>query len=317
MSESDKDQVNPMDGADPTAFSQDQSRPEAPPHGWLHGFLLQDRFALTLGSIIGLIVTMWLARTMHFPAVPYRAGAILQQSGWPIVIGLVWVAIALSAAAASIIASRNHYDGGLFCAAIALAGLSSKFGTVRYALLASSGASVYLLFAVELLLLSVPLALVWLVLFKLSRAGTIAPELVLDDTGVDEPLDQKLLATAGQALVMIILMMFICQTDVKKQTLASVAISAYFGALASYHFVATRPSIWYFAGPILVGLIGYIGQYFNATDWMIGESRGFFAPLARPLPLDYASLGVAGAMLGYWTAQVWHQQRLEIDPDAA
>jgi hypothetical protein len=31
-----------------------------------------------------------------------------------------------------------------------------------------------------------------------------------------------------------------------------------------------------------------------------GRVTGVFAPLARPLPLDYASFGTAGALLGYW-----------------
>src|SRR5262245_65668565 len=50
------------------------------------------------------------------------------------------------------------------------------------------------------------------------------------------------------------------------------------------------PSLWFWLGPLVVGVLGYVLQYFAPTDWMIGDARGFFAPLARPMPLDYAGL---------------------------
>ena len=43
---------------------------------------------------------------------------------------------------------------------------------------------------------------------------------------------------------------------------------------------------------------------------MIGLSRGsLLAPLSRPLPLDYASVGPAGALIGYWMSRRWHRTR--------
>ena len=54
-------------------------------------------------------------------------------------------------------------------------------------------------------------------------------------------------------------------------------------------------------GPLLTGVIGYalaaMGQVSNLN---IGLPTGTVAALARPLPLDYASVGIAGAILGYW-----------------
>ena len=46
----------------------------------------------------------------------------------------------------------------------------------------------------------------------------------------------------------------------------------------------------------------------------LGIVGGMVPPLARPLPLDYASMGPAGAMLGYWVSRSWHLER-EHDPE--
>ena len=41
----------------------------------------------------------------------------------------------------------------------------------------------------------------------------------------------------------------------------------------------------------------------------VGDVRGYAPALARPLPLDYASAGVAGSLLGYWTGRRWQKHR--------
>jgi hypothetical protein len=292
--------------------------PDQPQYGWIGWILRQERYVLTAGGIASLAIVYWLIHTMNVPAASFRAGAILQQPHAMVAMGVVWIAFGLSCAVATIIASRCHYDAGVTCAAIGLAGFSSRFGPSRFILFQASGKGVYLTLAVELILLFIPIALAWMLLHRMSTSGALPAESLLDETEADEPLDQKFLAGVAQALVMTILMMLMCQTDAKRQTMASVAISAYLGALAAHHFIATRPSIWYWMGPLLVGIIGYLGQAFTGgADWTIGDPRGFFAPLARPHPLDYASLGVAGAMLGYWTSQRWQHQRAEMEMENA
>ena len=37
--------------------------------------------------------------------------------------------------------------------------------------------------------------------------------------------------------------------------------------------------------------------------------------LGRPLPVDYASVGVAGSLLGYWTSRRWHHEK-DHDPES-
>ena len=43
--------------------------------------------------------------------------------------------------------------------------------------------------------------------------------------------------------------------------------------------------------------------------WKAGRGAGALAALGRPLPLDYASLGPAGAILGYWISRGWERAK--------
>ena len=72
---------------------------------------------------------------------------------------------------------------------------------------------------------------------------------------------------------------------------------------------------------VIVGVFGYLFAYlaFCSTDpitWKSGTGGGTLAALARPLPLDYASLGTAGALVGYWTSRQW-QRAKELETEAA
>ena len=276
----------------------------------------QSRFNLTAGSIACLLISLWLAATLNLPATPGYAGSLLQQDSWVFVMGAAWLALFGCTAVGTVLSSRIHYEGGLFCACIGLAGWSVRFGSSRYALLNATGPQVYLASAEELILLFVAIAIAWFVLYRLMSSGLLPSEKPIGEADRDEPLDQKFLAAAAQVVVTMIVMMLICQSDAKLQTLASVGIASYVATLAAHYFIATGPSAWFWVGPLVVGLIGYISQYFSPSDWMIGDVHGVFAALARPLPLDYASLGIAGALMGYWTSREWHRERLESDQEA-
>jgi hypothetical protein len=296
-----------------TTDDTDQQQPAEPESEPWYAFLFRDRVALTIGSVACVLLTLWLGKTLDVPAVPERAGILLQQPSWPIAIASAWLAVIVGAAIGTILSAREHYDAGLFCACVGLAGLSIRSGPAQFALFAASGPAIYLAMGIELILLLVVIAGVWSLLHLLSSSGKLPAENILDPDEPDEPLDQKLLATGAQTMLTIILMMILCQSDAKPQTLASVALASYLGALGGHHFVMTRPSVWFWIGPFIVALIGYVSQYFGPSNWQIGEMRGFFAPLARPMPLDYASLGTAGALLGYWTSQRWHHERRAIE----
>jgi hypothetical protein len=270
-------------------------------------FTTRERFALTVGSLLCIGLTLWLARTLDVPAAPGRAGALLQQDAAVVAIGVVAVALIAGAALAASFASRVHFEGGLFCACVGLAVVSIRLGSTNFALFAASGRGVYFSFAAELLLLFAMVGIAWFILRLWMRLGWLAAEPQLAHDEPEPTTEQKLLACAAQAVLMVLLMMIFSQSDVKAQALASVGISCYLAALGACYFIPVRPSLWFLVGPLAVGLFGYVGQYFTASDWMIGDPSGFFAPLSRPMPIDYASLGCAGALMGYWTAHRWHE----------
>jgi hypothetical protein len=105
----------------------------------------------------------------------------------------------------------------------------------------------------------------------------------------------------SQAVVTALILMVVCQSEAKNQALASAAIAGLVGSVVAYKYAPTRPSFWFWIGPILTGLVGYLlAAMGQDTNLNIGVPTGTFAALARPLPVDYAGAGVAGAILGYW-----------------
>jgi hypothetical protein len=217
------------------------------------------------------------------------------------------------------IAGSVQHDAGLVAATFGLAGLSMRGGPMRENLFVAAGPRVYLGFAIEVIILFWLVALGWMTLRLLTRWRLARPE--GHATGSpdehDEPLDQRLLATLTHIIIMSMLMMILCQSDQKAQVLASVLISAMLASMGAHQFVATSPSIWFWSGPLAVALLGYVGTYFSPSGWNIGVARGVFAPLARPQPLDYASWGVAGAIMGYWISRRWHRARHAAEESAA
>jgi hypothetical protein len=276
-----------------------------------HPSRLRRRIAFTVGCVVCAAMAYWLADLMKLPVAPRRGGALLEQPHWPIAIGVAWLVLIAGSALAAIVASRVHYEGGLFCACIGLTLLSVRMGPTRFALFDSTiGAKIYLLMALELLLLFVAAGIAWAVLRLFTRTGWLPPEPRLNDAETHDPLDQKILALSAQIVVSIILILLLARSDQKAQVLAAVGFASYLAAMAAHHFVTAQPSIWFWSGPLFVGLIGYVLQFISPTDWIIGDARGFFEPLARPMPLDYASLGIAGALLGYWTSGKWQMSQI-------
>ncbi|HVT89929.1 MAG TPA: hypothetical protein VHD56_13830 [Tepidisphaeraceae bacterium] len=262
--------------------------------------LIRQRVILTLACVICIGLTMWLGRVLHIPAERGVAGTIMQQPGWPLAIALAWMVLIGGSLLAAVFTIGLHEEAGLFSAAVGLAGLSVMFGPMHYVLFASKSSSVYLLMALELFLLGIAVQIAFLMRRMWART---MPE-------IPSPAEQNLLASAVHAVIMCILVMLLCQSDAKPQALFSVAVAAYVAAIAT-QYISPTTGAWICAGPTLAGVFGFCMQYFAATDMVIGDPRNLFAALARPLPLDYASLGTAGALLGFWTARKWQAEDME------
>jgi hypothetical protein len=169
---------------------------------------------------------------------------------------------------------------------------------------------VFLMLAVELLILSAVVGAIWYRLVRQAERTTAARAEAAGETPPLGPSDlssagfngAKLQAVGLQAVLMAIGVMIFVQSDSKQGVLVGVLVASFIGTgLAEYWFKDERAGAWFWAGPLLLGVVGYVLNQFTAADVIAaGQLRGTFAALARPLPLDYAGMGTVGALLGYW-----------------
>ena len=233
-------------------------------------------------------------RQFGLPILPGFDGSILAQPAPLVVLFLIAVMLAVSALVGTIIARAVQFEAGLFSAAFGMMVVSLRCGTIQSVLFESDGSQmVYLRLVLELLILGTFLCGIWFVLCRFDGLAKTAP--------ADSGILNNLTATVSQTIATAVLIIVLCQSEAKNQCLASVGLASLIGSMIAHKYAPTRPSFWYWIGPLLAGVIGYalaaLGQDANLN---IGFPTGTFAALARPLPLDYASVGVAGAILGYW-----------------
>lgn len=274
---------------------------------------LRIRALLMVSALICLGLGWYVASVVGFPVYRGFNAALLTQPSIPVVIaGLFGSAGAffLGVLVSTLLCRRIRYDAGLACAGFVWLAFSVQGGSAFYTL-AGASRGVYLLLGLELLLLAGFVTLAWAGLWWAVKKGLLPDHHPLPKPESDEPLDQKLLATASMAATMIVAMTLFCQTDDKKQVLAAVGISSFLGTLAAYAFIPTKPVGWYMAGALVVGLLGYITGFFSPTGLEIGQPTHFFRALARPLPLDYAAAAPLGTIWAFWVSRNWHARRVE------
>jgi len=271
---------------------------------------VKDRLLLLTGAVLSFVIFWWVGALVGVPANKgYSASLIQQPMAW-----LMFVAVAITfvvcVGLSSLVAGSVHFDAGFACAAAGLSALSMRGGPMRYALMASPGRGVFIGMSVELLLLYGVLALGWMKLMALSDKKYLKSEELRWLSGeADEVPSQGALAIASQVMLMLFLMSILCQTDKKGQVIAAVGISAFLATLGAHSVFPTRPSAWFWCGPLVAGLMGYLFAYWGDGDWTTGEVYGWSPQLGRPLPLDYATAGPVGALLGYWVSRRWHLMR--------
>jgi len=202
-----------------------------------------------------------------------------------------------------------HFEGGLFCAAVGMTALSARGGPVHYTLMDAPGSGVFLKLLVELVLLFVFVGCGWFALHILRESSLLRAEPHGDDDDLDAMPGQGLLALGAQIILMIILVLLFAQTDKKPQVIWGVALAAFLAALGAHSLFPARPSAWFWITPLIVGVIGYLFAWSGGNHLPGGVVGGLMPALARPLPLDYASAGVAGSLYGYWTSRRWQYER--------
>ncbi|MGD0141417.1 MAG: hypothetical protein ABSD28_21365 [Tepidisphaeraceae bacterium] len=257
------------------------------------------RIALAVAVGVSCLIFAAASRYFELPILPGYDGSILCQPSPVSAFAVVAVALAVATLVGTVLAGAVRFEAGLFAAAFGLMAFSLRCGTMQSVLLEAGGnEAVFVRLAVELLILGIFLGGMWALLLRLARAAHGRPSTPqLNRSG----LLNNLTATVAQTISTGIFMFLLCQSEAKYQALAAIGIASWLGSMIAYKYAPTRPSIWYWTGPLLVGLIGYmLAAMGQDTNLNIGSPAGTFAAFARPLPVDYASLGTAGAILGYW-----------------
>lgn len=287
------------------SLPNDASLASAPPSIFRRGTI--GRARLLLAAALCFALFYWAATLFGFPSYPGYSASLLQQDSPVLALLMTLVLLAISAGIGGVIAGAVHAEAGLLTAAFGLIALSCRGGAMQYVLIASDDRGVYLLLAVESALLLAMLVGCWQLMRRwlVRQLGAADPAISLDTE--DDGLNQRLLACAGQVVITILCLLLLARSDAKLQVVASAAISAWVGAVGSYLLFPTRPSVFYWIGPGIVAIFGYVLAYMGAGDeWRIGIAAG---PLARPLPLDFLGAGVVGALTGMWTSRNWQHRR--------
>jgi hypothetical protein len=256
------------------------------------------KVVLWIAVLVSLVLMYWFASTFAIPAEPGFSASLIQQNAWLISFVVTIIGMVVVMFASATLTSALRTDSPVFCTAIACAIISWRGGTMQSTLFDSSTPRIFIALAVETIILFAALIGAWMILCK--ARGPRPAVAVSSDPEAEGGLDEKLLATFTQAAAMMAMMILLCRSDAKNQVLASVGISAAVGSAIAVQMVKVRSSFWLWIGPVAVAVFGYLFSTFHAEGWQVGLLHGPLAALARPLPLDYLSMGPAGAIFGYW-----------------
>jgi hypothetical protein len=275
----------------------------------------QSKWLVLIVAVFSYVIFAILAPFVGLNVAHGFDGSLLMSGGFG---GLLVTAIILVTCVAlgTVVAGTIRPDAGLFAGAIGLMALSIRGRTMTGVVQDAGGSrGVFLTLALELVLLYAILGVAWFGLLQLRKSGRLKAD-ALRDGLVDEPHP----ASAGwmtlgtSAVIMANLVIFLAQSQDKKQVLGVVFFGALIGAFIPYWRRGANLSVWYWTAPLVVGLFGYVLAYIEPPQpgieiGRLGLGGGFLTALANPLPIDYASMGTAGALLGFWMRRKGLQER--------
>ncbi len=288
----------------PTDLAGETGLPEEPGHKPVLSATQRTRAVILLGALLSFVLFWWAGRIFEIPVHPNHAASMLQQASPAVALSVTAMVLLVSTVLGTLIAGRIHYNSGLLIATLGLTALSIRGGTMRDVLLWANGRwpqrpAIFLKMILELVALFAPIALMWLWLDSSKISWLGRPE--TEEEKHERSWPHVAAALGVQLVVMAAIMLFLAMSDGKKQVLFSLILAGFFATgIAEAQFARARAGAWYWVGPLLLGVAGYVIAYFHPHDWATGNLQDTFAGWARALPLDYASAGAAGSLLGYW-----------------
>lgn len=291
----------PIQRMPPVADAALPALPPLTPAQPTHRMPTQWRMAFCMAGAY--VLFWWVGALFSIPADRGFSGSLLKQ---PIVGALLsllvgGVLLVLTTFVVELIASSYWYFAGPLAASAGLCAWSFRGGSSVYTLASvhptTAGPSVFYLLAAECVILGAGFALVWFLLHRFFHLPKVKDQPSFSLIPTPEVL--RIILT--QVVLTGIGVLLLVPTSDKKQALFGVLIASTLASGAVRYFHPNRlPEYWCWAAPLLVGIIGYLLNSFDSSHLAVetGQVTGMFAPLARPLPLDYAGAGVLGALIG-------------------
>lgn len=261
-------------------------------------FTLVDRALIAVLVALSVWCFQAVAHWLQWPREPSHSGSLLASVNPTAGLVAMGVGVLACLALGSLVLGRTRYEAGLFAAACGLAVLASRGGTVGDALRTIGRPGLYQVFLYETVMLLGVIALAWLALSVFGLMGWARRDLTTPANPVN-----FLMALLIQAVVTALLVLLMARTDGNKQALTAVFLAALLGALCAHQTIPVSTSAPFWAGTLLVGLGGFAWAMARPGRWQIGVPAN---PLTHVSPLGYASLGTAGALIGYWASLRWH-----------
>ena len=268
----------------------------------LEPFRARDWLRLALVSAACAAIFRYLSGLLGWPVFPGFSGSLLVGPGSAAGIVAAVVAMLACVAIASLLVGHLEFEAGFFTACIGLTALAIRGGTAGALLRSAGKPQVYQVELLETLMLLGLAGLGWQLLSVLSKSSRLPPE-AADMHSIAKPtLAIQSVAAVIQAIVTGLIMFLLARSDSHKQVIASVALASLLGSIAAHQTFPVRPSVPFWMGPFLTGIAGYAWAIAAPGHWGIGKPAN---PLAAATPLHYASVGAAGAILGYWASRQW------------
>lgn len=262
-------------------------------------------------------------------AITFTTSGLSLWTMWPTLLVLTIVAAAVGSA----IAGPRLPEAGLLAAAVGLVGLDLHGGSMHTLLIYVADNSVtdrrHLMFLmiVDTILWAALLAVSWLVVnwvWQWVWGNQAAVPAEPSDTRTVQRKAPTLVDRLGggslaliitSIVAMLIIWMTVARTPVaniaRGQVIASVFFALYLGAMAARYFTGVNHARYYMAAPLAIAIIGYLLGYIQANmSWARGPLTAYAQlattpphALARPLPIEYIAVGLAGAIIGYWSGE--------------
>lgn len=258
-------------------------------------------------------------------AVTFMHGERSVLAVWPAVLVLTLVAGTVG----TVIAGPRLPEAGALAAGVGLAGLALRGGSMESLLGYSAGPSaegrraLMVAMGFDALLWGLILLATWFAVMFVYRwlwpAGDDETLRADDDEEATMRIVRVPAAIGWPAFAvttvvgMFVIYLTIARSPVapisRGQVIASVFGAMYLGAMAARYFTGIHDARWYMLAPLATSLVGYLVGYLQANlGWAKGATAVYALlattpphPLMRPLPIEYLAVGLAGAIVGYWS----------------